>query len=68
MDVRTIRRWDGRQGAWYEIKVTDGNGDAVYSDNFMRADAVEALRDEFGVPDAEAVVYSASQSSHPYEF
>jgi hypothetical protein len=68
MDTRTIRRWEGASGTWFEIEVTGPDGEAVYSDNFKHDDAVEALRDEWGVQDAGMVVYNAAQSSHPYEF
>src|ERR1017187_9615182 len=62
MDTRTIRRWDGKNGTIFEIEITQ-DGKTVFAENCRHAVAVETLRDEFGVTDAEAVVYNASQSS-----
>ena len=67
MEIRTIRRWDGRNGTMFEIRI-DEDGETVLSENCKHAAAVETLRDEFGVTDAEAVVYNAAQSSRAYEF
>ena len=67
MDTRTIRRWDGKNGTIFEIEITQ-DGKTVFAENCKHAGAVETLRDEFGVTDAEAVVYNASQSSRAYEF
>jgi hypothetical protein len=67
MHERTIRRWDGKNGTMYKIEITLDGG-TVHEENCKHADAVETLRDEFGITDAEAVVYNASQSSRAYEF
>lgn len=65
MNTRTIKRIDTQHGTRYEIDL--GNDESVYLGT--HEEAVKELRElGLGYHDAEAVVYNAQQSMHPYEF